>query len=251
MRRLLLAVAAVAAAALAGAAAAATPTLTSQTWQLTKLGSADHRTAGITATFTKAGMVSGFSGCNTYNGTYTAKGRSITVGKNIATTQMACAEAAMSTEQAYLSALTAARTYAVSGQTLRLRSRLGRTLLTFTVQPQSLANTSWVVTAYNNGKGAVTSVHADTKIDAHFGKADVSGSAGCNTYSGQVKATPPKISIGPLTSTKKHCSAPEGVMTQESAYLAALGSAATYTLEGAKLELRNANGSIAVTLARA
>jgi heat shock protein HslJ len=225
------------------AASGVAPKLTGQTWQLA-------HSPGITATFTTAGKVSGFSGCNTYSGTYTTTGRSIRVGK-LAATQIACSTAVMNAERSYLAALTAARTYAIAGEKLRLRNGAGRTTLTFTVQSKSLANTSWTVTAYNNGKGAVTSVIAKTKIDAHFGKADVSGSAGCNTYSGPVRTTAPKIAIGPLSSTRKSCSSPSGVMSQESAYLAALSSAATYTLEGTKLELRNAKGEIAVTLVRA
>jgi heat shock protein HslJ len=40
-------------------------------------------------------------------------------------------------------------------------------------------------------------------------------------------------------------------MTQEAAYLAALESAATYRLEGRKLELRTEGGAIAVTLQQA
>ena len=40
-------------------------------------------------------------------------------------------------------------------------------------------------------------------------------------------------------------------MTQEQQFLAALQSAATYTLQGSTLEFRTAGGAIAVTLHRA
>ena len=72
-------------------------------------------------------------------------------------------------------------------------------LATFGVQPQSLAGTRWVVVDYNNGKQAVVSVLAGTKLTADFDTAGhMAGFAGCNDYSGPVKATPPEVSIGPL-----------------------------------------------------
>ena len=54
-----------------------------------------------------------------------------------------------------------------------------------------------------------------------------------------------KITIGPLASTMKFCNDPEGVMDQEAQYLAALQSAATYRIEGNRLELRTADGALA------
>jgi heat shock protein HslJ len=151
-----------------------------------------------------------------------------------------------------LAALTAARAYSIAGGTLKLRGKSGLTLATFAVQSQSLAGTRWVVVDYNNGKQAVVSVLTGTKLTANFDMAgQVTGFAGCNDYHGAVKATPPKIAIGPLASTRKFCGAPAGVMEQESAYLAALASAATYSIQGTTLEFRTASGAIAVSLARA
>ncbi|RME97153.1 MAG: META domain-containing protein [Chloroflexi bacterium] len=43
------------------------------------------------------------------------------------------------------------------------------------------------------------------------------------------------------------CESPEGIMEQEQEYLAALGTAATYQISGNSLELRTAEGSLAVT----
>ncbi|HXV97717.1 MAG TPA: carboxylesterase family protein, partial [Anaerolineae bacterium] len=47
--------------------------------------------------------------------------------------------------------------------------------------------------------------------------------------------------------TRKACPQPEGVMDQEMQYLAALETAATYQLRGDTLELRTADGALAVT----
>jgi heat shock protein HslJ len=236
----------------AGVSGASTPKLAGQTWLLRKLGPLNRQHAGITARFTASGKVSGFSGCNSYSGSYTTSGNTISVSKKLAVTQKACSALRMAQERAYLAALTAARTYSISGTTLALKGRFGHTLATFGVQSQSLAGTRWTVVSYNNGKQAVVSVTTGTKLTAVFDdKGHVEGLAGCNTYSGPVKATPPKVSIGPLASTRKSCSTPEGVMQQESAYLAALESAATYSIQGSTLEFRTAGDVIAVTLTRA
>jgi heat shock protein HslJ len=237
---------------LTAARAAPKPSLTGKTWELAKIGRINRTHAGITVAFTSDGKRSGFSGCNGYSGTYTASGNSITVSKKLAVTQKACHTAVMAQERAYLAALTAARTYSVAKGILTLKGRSGRTLATFGVQSQALAGTAWIVVVYNNGKQAVISVLADTKLTAVFDRnGHVSGSAGCNDYNGPAKATPPKIVIGPLASTRKTCGSPSGVMDQESAYLAALETAATYSIQGSTLEFRTAHGAIAASFSRA
>jgi hypothetical protein len=65
-----------------------------------------------------------------------------------------------------------------------------------------------------------------------------------------VKTTPTKISIGPLASTTKSCGSPTGVKEHQNAYLAALASATTYSIQGATLELRTADGAIAASFSR-
>jgi heat shock protein HslJ len=231
------------------AQAASQPTLTGHTWQLAKLGPLDRSRAGITARFTADGKLSGFSGCNTYSGTYTTSGRSITVSQKLAVTRKACARPVMAQERLYLRALTAARTYSVAGGILK--GRAGLLLATFGVQSKSLVMTQWIVVDYNNGAQAVVSVLAGTKLTANFDAAGhISGFAGCNDYNGPVKTTPTKISIGPLASTRKSCGSPTGVMEQENAYLAALASATTYSIQGATLELRTADGAIAASFSR-
>jgi len=236
---------------LTSARAASPPTLTGQTWLLTKLGPVARTKAGITVRFAPSGKVSGFAGCNSFSGTYRSSGSSITVSRKLAVTRKACARLVMAQERLYLAALTAARTYSIAGSILKLKGKTEATLATFGVQSQSLAGTRWVVVDYNNGKQAVVSVLAGTKLTADFDTAGhMAGFAGCNDYSGPVKATPPKISIGPLASTKKFCSAPTGVMEQENAYLAALASAATYSIQGTTLEFRTAGGAIAASFSR-
>jgi heat shock protein HslJ len=237
----------------AGMSSAATPPtgLTGQTWQLAKLGPIDRHQAGITALFTTDGKVSGFAGCNSYSGTYATSGSTISISQKLAATRKSCAALVMAQEGLYLAALGAAKTYSIAQGTLKLKGLGGLQLASFGVQSQALAGTHWRVIQYNNGKQAVTSVMADTKLTAEFGQNTVSGFAGCNDYNAPVKLDPPTIAIGPIASTRKACSSPEGVMDQEAAFLAALGSSATYSQQGRTLELRTAGGALAVVMQRA
>jgi heat shock protein HslJ len=246
------ALASLAAVLLAGDAGAGT-SLAGPTWQLSKLTGVSRGVSSVTAQFTAAGRVSGFSGCNQYSGTYKVSGSSFRVAGPLATTQMACPKPQTLLERVYLKALTSARRYSISGSKLTLKGRLGIPLATLGVQSQALAGTSWRVLSYNNGKQAVVSVMAGTKLTAVFDAKGVylSGSAGCNEYNATVKSTSPKITIGPVASTRKSCPSPEGVMTQEAAYLAALETAATFTIQGARLELRTADGEIVADFTRA
>jgi heat shock protein HslJ len=252
MRRvapLVLVALAVAIAAQAGAAQSSP--LTKNGWTLTTLnGKAPLAGTELTATFTASGHVSGSSGCNSYSGSYTASGSKLRIS-SLASTQMACASKVMTQESAFVKALSATRRYSVSGSTLTLRSTVGRTLATFKAQSQQLAGTSWNVTAYNNGKQAVSSVMSSPTLTAVFGKdGTLTGFAGCNSYNATYKAAAPTISIGAVSSTRKECTTPEGVMTQEHAYLAALHTAATYRIEGRTLELRTASGALAAEFTR-
>ena len=223
--------------------------LTGPVWSLSTLGD-QPLVAGtsITANFSASGKVSGSSGCNQYSGTYTTSGNSIQVSTAMASTMMACELQVMNQEDAYLRALGRARFYEATADQLTLKDASNKTLLVYKAQSQDLSGTSWEAISYNNGKQAVTSVMAGTTLTADFGKAGIlSGNSGCNTYNGPYKATGIQIEIGPLASTMKACAAPEGVMDQEAQYLAALGSAAVYHIEGNTLELRTQDGALAAS----
>lgn len=82
-----------------------------------------------------------------------------------------------------------------------------------------------------------------TTITAAFGSNGmVTGSAGCNQYFAPYSATGSSLKIGTAGSTMMYCSLPEGSMEQESAYLALLGEAAAWTIRGANLVIRDAQG---------
>jgi heat shock protein HslJ len=113
----------------------------------------------------------------------------------------------------------------------------------------ALADTAWTVVAYSDAKAGLARVLAGTVLTAVFNPdGRISGSGGCNSYTGTYRETALSISIGPVASTRKFCSKPDGVMAQEAAFFASLTAASTYTTDGAKLKLRTETGATAVEL---
>jgi heat shock protein HslJ len=107
------------------------------------------------------------------------------------------------------------------------------------------------VLSYNNGKGGVTSLIIGTEITANFGEDGLlAGNAGCNGYSADYETDGNNISIGPAVSTEMACLDIEGVMEQEQRYLAALGTAASYKIDGLNMEMRTADGALVATFQR-
>jgi heat shock protein HslJ len=114
-----------------------------------------------------------------------------------------------------------------------------------------LAGTSWVVTGYDDGSQNVSDVLAGTTLTADFGgDGSLTGSSGCNDYNGPYKVTGNQIGIGPLSSTRKACGDPAGVMEQESQYLAALANAEVFAVDGNTLELREVDGTVMAKFTR-
>ena len=205
----------------------------------------------ITAEFSQDGQVNGSGGCNVYHTTYTLDGDQIEFGEQVASTLMACFEPVMDQEQAYFQVLSDASTYEITDEELTLYDSNDIRLATFMALEQDLSGTSWDVIAYNNGRGGVTTLIIGTEISAEFGEdGQVTGSAGCNNYFANYWTDDNEIEIGPAAATRMLCSEPEGVMQQESEYLAALETAHSFKTEGTMLEIRNAEGAIVATFQR-
>jgi heat shock protein HslJ len=231
--------------------------LAGTTWQLTGynngMGGFASVLAGteITAVFGGDGKLAGSAGCNNYATSYEISGENISIGP-VASTMMMCPEpdGIMEQESAYLAALESVSTYTIEGKQLSLSNAQGQVVLGFTVrEPTSLVGTEWQAIGYNNGREAVVSVIIGTEITAVFGEdGTLAGSAGCNNYTTSYEVDDDAISIGPAATTRMFCGEPEGTMEQESQYLAALQTAATYRVEGDRLELRTAEGALVANL---
>ncbi len=209
----------------------------------------DPALPAVTLSFNADGTLGGFDGCNRYRGAYTVAGKSLQIPSEMVATRAACGEALTRRASVYANALSRAGSYAVDANRLILQDRVGREVAVFEARSQTLAGTSWEVTAYNNGRQAVVSVLEGTRITAVFhDDGRITGSAGCNQYFASYVIKGESISIASPGATRRHCADPGGAMGQEARFLAALHSAATLRLDGERLALRTAEGALAVNL---
>jgi heat shock protein HslJ len=204
--------------------------------------------AGVRPTLRFEGeRVGGNDGCNHFGGSWQSSGGTLRIGPRLAATLMACPPPATAVAAAFGRALTNTTAYRIESGALVLIDGNGQTLATLSAQPTGLAGTRWEVDGYNNGRQAVVSVTAGSRITLAFDEAGVSGSAGCNRFSGTYRLADEALTVGPLRTTRMTCAQPTGIMEQERAFLAALGSAAVVRREGDRLVLRTAAGAIALS----
>ena len=205
---------------------------------------------GVMATAVFAdGRVAGTTGCNRYHAAYLADGPALSVGP-LATTMMACEPARDAVERAFSAALGRVVTHAVVGDTLEMAGGDGRVALRFHAAPaQRLGGTRWVATGINNGRGGVVSALDGVEVFTVFGDdGRVSGSGGCNQFTGAYTVQGDALAIGPLAATLRACLAPEGVGEQETAFFAAMDQVATWSVREGRLRLRSADGALQVEL---
>ena len=226
-----------------------TDQLADSAWVLAALpGRAMLPEVSVTLRFAE-GRAAGTDGCNRYSRPYKARGSTLEFGAPGISTQMACPPAISEQATAFRGALDAARTWRADADRLQLMGSEGNLLATFTAQPQGLASTTWKVVAYNNGKQAVVSVLSGTELTMQFATdGRVSGSAGCNQYTGSYTHDGSTLRFSPAAATRRMCARPEGIMEQEQQFLKSLEMVTNAMQEGDKLELRGERGQLVVSL---
>jgi heat shock protein HslJ len=204
--------------------------------------------AGVTADARfAAGQVSGFGGCNVFSGEAVVTGASLKVGP-LAATQMACIGDASAVEAAYLANLGRAASFTAADDRLVIFDAAGRSILLYRAAPDNPLVGAWNVTGINNGREAVVSPQAGTRVTAAFAPdGRITGSGGCNTYTGTYTVEGRSVRIGPLASTRRACE--PAVMEQEAQLLAAMGKVAAFDTSGPTAMLRDASGAMQVVLA--
>jgi len=195
--------------------------------------------------FLANGHVAVQADCNRVAGTYTISGNhlAVTLGPS---TLAACPPGSLGDE--FVKQLGNISSYFFKGDNLILEIKMDSGSMIFAPSaPAGLPGTSWEVISYNNGREAVVSLLTGTDIRLNFATdGQVSGNAGCNTYSGGYQAGGKALKVGPLVSTQRACDTPAGVMEQEQQYLTALQSAATFEIAGDTLTIRDASGAMQV-----
>lgn len=169
------------------------------------------------------GGVAGSAGCNSYSGSYTIDGETLTFGP-LVTTRMACPEAIMQQETAYLSALEGGAAYTIANGRLTLVAANG-TELVF-APALSLTSGEWTLTSLG-GEAALDGAPATLTFGAD---GTAFGSAGCNTFNLPYTVDGESLTFGSSVLTLMACE--ESIMTQESALMSALAAATAYRIEG-------------------
>jgi heat shock protein HslJ len=198
--------------------------------------------------FLANGHVAVQADCNRVAGTYTLSGNhlAVTLGPS---TLAACPHGSLGDE--FVKQLGNIRSHFFKGENLILEIKMDSGSMIFAPSaPAGLPGTSWEVISYNNGREAVVSLLTGTDISLNFGTdGQVSGNAGCNTYSGGYQAGGKELKVGILAGTRMFCDKPAGVMDQEKQYLTALQSGATFEIAGNTLTIRDASGAMQVLAA--
>jgi heat shock protein HslJ len=198
------------------------------------------------ATF-EEGRLTGSTGCNRYSGQYTAGDGTLEI-QGLALTRMACAPPADEVERVFAAALERVEEFRVEGAELVLLGGEGEEVLRFAAASPT---GSWSANGLLRDDAFRTLVPG-TEITLTLGDdGDVSGSAGCNTYTATYELDADTIEISQPAATFKSCAEPQGVMEQEQAYLSALPTAASYRLDGGSLQLLGDDGIGLVSYSRA
>lgn len=111
-------------------------------------------------------------------------------------------------------------------------------------EPVTLVGTSWTVSAYSTGEPELRTPIEGSGLIAEFGEdGNVSGSAGCNSYSGTYEISGETVEFGEMISTLMACIEPEGIMEQEADFFNAMKNAERFQLQGDLLVLFDSQGN--------
>jgi heat shock protein HslJ len=229
-----------------------------QQWILVGYGDAANPTVVeegvfVTAQFSSVEpTMSGSGGCNNYTTGYeSTDAGSLTISDAIGSTMMAC-EGMMETETAFFAALGSVTNWDLTEQgRLELTYSTGQPYeekLVFAPGEVPLTGTTWRLVSWGD-PDTPTDVEAGTSVTAVFNPetdttGTVSGNATCNSYSTSYALDDSSISFGPTAGTMMMC--PIGA-DQETAYLAALDTAQTYTIVGANMQITYDGGVLNFT----
>ena len=218
------------------------PALTGTTWgwvsTTTPAGvTAVNDPSRYTILFNEDGSANIKADCNNVSASYTVDGNniSITAGPS---TLAACPSDTL--DQQYLAGLSGVAIYFFEEGDLYMDMAADAGTMRFTAQtdsgqtPSTPENPSGGAEGTNFNVvsfgpiGAEQPVLEGTSITALFSEVQVSGSAGCNDYTGTLTTVDDHFTIGPIAATQKLCNEPAGIMEQEQAFLTALEATAGF-----------------------
>jgi heat shock protein HslJ len=230
--------------------------LVGSAWLLRSVnGSGLIESSTITLVFRDESKIVGVAGCRGYYGTYEASGDDVGFPMlGMIGSVEDCSEALTVQEAEYTTSLEWATDYRLDEGKLEISTAQGE-VLAFEPLPKdgdaSLEGASWTLTAFVETKTveemntpvlSLTDPLAETRITVEFKDGTLSGSAGCNGYSGAYALDGSALTVGTIAATEMACLDPTGIMEQEQRYLGLLGDVSTYAVFGNWLWLETDDG---------
>lgn len=119
------------------------------------------------------------------------------------------------------------------------------TATTTTTTTLALEGTRWKLVSYADAKGQTIQALPNSEVTAQFQDGKISGTDGCNQYTGAYKTAEKVLTIKLGASTLMACDAK--IMAQAKDYAAALTSSATYQITGKQLQVTGGAGKVVLT----
>lgn len=212
--------------------------LTGSRWNLVSMaGEAPVEGSTITLDFLN-GDLGGNASCNSYSAPYTLDGETLSVG--LATSTMMACEGVMDQEARYLGLLSSAESLSAGDDELVIGTPEGD-LVFEPAADAPLEGTTWTLSGLVENEG-VSSMIGDEEITALFEDGQLSGFAGCNSYSAEYSVDGEVLNLGDVVSTLVACEDEER-NEREQAFLGALQNAAAYQIVRESLTLLDASGN--------
>ncbi|MEB3229299.1 MAG: META domain-containing protein [Synechocystis sp.] len=216
---------------------AATPdNLEATAWVLTESDSIKPVNGTIAKIRFQGGRVSGSTGCNNFNGSYTVTGNRLTIAEAIATTRKACPGELATQEQTLLQLLPQLSQFRVNDQGYLEMSDGDKTAtLVFIPEAQvtPLHNSQWRLVKM---AGNVPLTESHTTPMVQFMGNRIAGTGGCNRFTGRFTVEGDRLQVDErLASTMMAC--PDPQMQQEQAFTQALAAATIFTIQGNQLTI--------------
>ncbi len=112
---------------------------------------------------------------------------------------------------------------------------------------KTLDNTEWFLTSYLRSDGIPVRLTNNSRISVLFGKGDtISGTSGCNSYTGQYNLSGTNLSFSRIAGTKMACQ-DQSSMEIETAYLKLLDQVAMVSGEDKNLTMTDRNNTTLLT----
>jgi heat shock protein HslJ/sporulation protein YlmC with PRC-barrel domain len=219
-------------------------TLTGTAWEAESFGEPEDNLPVIPGTRLTVNFLGdkygGSGGCDWFRGVYEAGTDHTLRLYTPSQTRAGCTNVAIVSQQAtFISSLQNILEYELKDDKLIGYAVMNQRLLTFVpAEPVPFETTTWALRFFNNDTRWYPGL-LEVEITAQFEGDQVSGSAGCNTYTATVERNGDQLTISNLTVTEKSCTEPEGIMSQEEEYLSLLQSTGSMTQVGGALQLED------------